>query len=421
MEGPMLRLILSLAATVALAAVITPAWAEAAWDGSEVTKDGVTHVMNPATPIEPASTASPGELWRVGGEDDEDVIFGVVSNISADEEGNLYLLDAQLNEVMVFTDAGEYLRSIGRAGEGPGEFRRPIGMFFTPDGNVAVLQSMPGRIILMTPEGEAIGNHPVPEAPDGGMMMFFQGDRAGDHIILDTNSFVRRDTGMDITRELVRVNAQGETVGTLHKAKMDVMSFDEKEMIAILWTCGPDGRVYVSDNFDGYSVKVYGPSGTVDHVIERAYEHRKRTAEEMEESKPRVMLQRGNRRESPETKGSETDRDIMALLPRHDGTLWVVSSHGGRDQVDGVIATFDVFGEDGRFEQQVTVEGDGDFVDDGIHFVGDKLYVVKGLRSARRAQHGGREGEEMSEEELESAEPVALVCYDLGGIVQGSR
>lgn len=414
------RLILTLVAVVAL----TAAPVHAGWEGKEVTKDGVIHVMNPAQPSQPASTISPSELWRVGGEDDEDIIFGVVSDIVADEQGNLYLLDSQLNEVMVFTRDGEYLRSIGREGEGPGEFRRPSGMFLTPEGNVAVLQSMPGRIILMTADGEPIGNHPVPEAPDGGMMMFFQGDRAGDHIILDTRSFARRETGMDITRELVRINAQGEAVGTLHKKKSErnfaAMSFDEKEMMSIMWTCGPDGRVYVSDNFDGYSITVYGPGGATERVIERAYEHRKRSPEEMEENKPRVMIRRGNRAQAPETKGSETDRDILALHPRHDGTLWVVPSHGGRDQDDGVIATFDVFGAEGRFGQQVAVAGDGEFAEDGLHFVGDRLFLVKGLRSAQRARHGG-EGEEMSDEELENAEPVALVCYDLGGIVQGRR
>jgi hypothetical protein len=370
-----------------------------------------------------ASTVAPEELWRAGGMDDEDVIFGIVTQIAGDSEGNVYLLDTQLNEVMVFTSGGEYLRSIGREGEGPGEFRRPSGLFFTPDGNVAVLQSLPGRVILMTKDGDPIGNHPVPEGPDGGMMMFFQGDRSGDNLILDTRSFARREGGMDITRELVRVDAQGDIVGSLHKKtdKRDFasMSFDEKEMSALFWRCGPDGRVYVSDDFDAYRILVYNPAGAVERVIERDYPHRKRSAEEMEENKPQIRFRgRGGHNQAPETKASETDRDILALFPRADGTLWVVSSRGGFDAGDGAIATFDVFDAAGRFERQVTVRGDGDCVEDGLHFVGNHLYVVRGLRSAQRAQLGGLGGadEELSDEELENAEPVAVVCYDLGSV-----
>jgi hypothetical protein len=199
------------------------------------------------------------------------------------------------------------------------------------------------------------------------------------------------------------------------KREFASMSFDEKEMGAMYWRCGADGRIYVSDDFDAYRIVVYSPSGAVERVIERDYQHRKRSAEEMEENKPRIRFRgRGGHNQSPETKASETDRDILAMFPRADGTLWVVSSRGGLDAGDGAIATFDVFDAAGRFERQVTVMGDGDYREDGLHFVGSHLYVVKGLRSAQRAQAGGTE-EELSDEELENAEPVALVCYDLGG------
>jgi hypothetical protein len=256
------------------------------------------------------------------------------------------------------------------------------------------------------------------------MMMFFQGERAGDHIVLDTNSFARHEEGMDITRKLILVDAQGNNAGTLHtkttKRNFANMSFDEKEMMAMRWSCAHDGRVFVSDDFDGYSIVVYNPDGTVDRVIERDYEHRKRSKEEMERNAPRVMFRRrGGATQRPETKASETDRDILAMHPRDDGTLWVVSSHGGLDAPEGTIATFDVFDRDGKFRRQVSIAGDGDFEEDGVHFVGDRVYVVKGFRSAERAQRGG-EGE-ATEEEIENAEPISLVCYELGQKVQGSR
>ena len=64
----------------------------------------------------------------------------MIAQIATGPEGDIYLLDQQLTEVKVFSRAGDYLRTIGREGEGPGEFRRPGDMFLLPDGNVGVLQ-----------------------------------------------------------------------------------------------------------------------------------------------------------------------------------------------------------------------------------------------------------------------------------------
>ena len=97
-----------------------------------------------------AETLALNELWRIGGEEEsEDYLIGVISGVATDQAGQIYLLDAQLNEVMVLSPEGEYLRSIGREGEGPGEFSRPQDIFRTSDGLIAVVQRFPGKIRLV--------------------------------------------------------------------------------------------------------------------------------------------------------------------------------------------------------------------------------------------------------------------------------
>ncbi|MBP2681470.1 MAG: 6-bladed beta-propeller, partial [Candidatus Krumholzibacteriota bacterium] len=120
---------------VAVGAGASPAKAQG-WQGKEETRDGVVHVLNPADPGSAAVVLTPKELWRTGGDsDEEDVLFGVVAQITSDDSGNVYALDAQLNQVVIFSPEGKYLRSIGREGEGPGEFQRPSDLFLSPDGN----------------------------------------------------------------------------------------------------------------------------------------------------------------------------------------------------------------------------------------------------------------------------------------------
>ena len=97
----------------------------------------------------------------------------------------------------------------------------------------------------------------------------------------------------------------------------------------------------------------------------------------------------------------------------------MLSSHGAFDADEGTIGTFDIYDREGRFTGQITLLGDGNFVDDRLHFVGDRVFVVKGFRSAAEAMMGG--GSEQENESEEEPEPMSVVCYGLDTIVQGSK
>lgn len=56
--------------------------------------------------------------------DSEDAVIGRYTALTADEHGTVYIGDDGMVTVHVFTPDGNYAGSIGRDGEGPGEFRR---------------------------------------------------------------------------------------------------------------------------------------------------------------------------------------------------------------------------------------------------------------------------------------------------------
>lgn len=403
-------------------AAIAGAVVAADWQGTESTKDGVLHIMNPAMPMESPTDVDLSLRWRLGGDsEDEDEFFGVIMQVVTDSENNIYLLDSQLHQVNVYSPDGELIRSIGREGEGPGEFRRPGDMMILPDGNLGVVQSMPGKIVVLTPEGDPVGNHPVPGDPDG--TQFFLGCRsAGDHFVLGVNFFSRGDDGFKTVFNLIGVNSAGEQTAQYFdsETKRDFANlvFDEKDLggFGLQWDVGPDGRVYANRVFDEYRIDVWNPDGSVDRTITRAYEPRERTPAEMDRASKsfRVII---NGRE-PERKISKTDRDVQRIYVRDDGTLWVLSGRGALDRPDGVLGTFDVFDENGRFVRQAILRGEGSIERDGLYFVGDRLFVVTHLVSARRSMYGGGQGEE---EEDEDIEPMAVICYDLGPDLHGMR
>lgn len=58
------------------------------------------------------------------------------------------------HRIEVFSLKGEHLRTIGRRGEGPGEFNFPSSLAVAPDGNLYVVDMLNFRIQVFSPEGE---------------------------------------------------------------------------------------------------------------------------------------------------------------------------------------------------------------------------------------------------------------------------
>lgn len=393
----------------------------AAWKGQMTQENGVTMVSNPKTGVEAPVNVKLDELWRIGGDtDNDDEFFGVISRVTTDPDGNVYLLDSQLSEVKVFSPEGEYLRTIGREGEGPGEFRRPQDMFFLPDGNLGVLQLAPGRIIMFTLDGDPMGDYPLPKGEGGATPILVGGQRMGKNLVLVLNENKMGEGKLDITRSLAVIDPNGKELQRLvsETRTLDFANavFDEKTWSTFdrRWAVGPDGRVFAVTQFPDYEVVVWGPEGKKERVITRAFERRARTQEQIDRVKS-IFETFTRQVPNAQVKVSSEDQDINTIYPRADGTLWVMNSRGARDKPDGSLGMFDVFDPEGRFQRQVTLMGQGDPIQDGYFFVGDRLYVVTGfLDAAMAAQGGGSE-----EAGLDEAEPMAVICYQIGPLKAG--
>jgi DNA-binding beta-propeller fold protein YncE len=409
------KLVLALLSSIAATSPViagTPA--------KETTKEGVVQVANPAAPSEGKSQLKPQEMWRAGG-DDEEVIFGVLSDVAMDAQGNLYALDMQLSQISVFDPDGNLLRTIGREGEGPGEFRRASELFVTPDNKVAVAQMMPGKIVLLSPDGKPAGDFPVPAAPDGGTQMIWGAGAAGRSVVIGSGTFSQKEGKFTMASSLQLVAPDGTSRGKLIERSqvndMANMSFEEKTSRRAIWAASSDGKVFVNDVFDVYEIKYFGPDAKLARVATREYEHRTRSKDEMETNAPRMMFRgRGGRggggRQSFESKPSPTDPDVLQMFARDDGSLWVLSSRGAHDCPKGTVARFDVFDADGHYVREVSVQADGNYKADGIMIAGDRLVVLKGLRSAQQAMFASM-SDDQSQQEEEEPEPMAIVCYRL--------
>ena len=88
-------------------------------------EEGIEIVVTSGGPKYPGELFTYEEILRLkeDPEIEESVLFRPGS-ISRDEAGFFYVLDTGDNRIAVFNPAGQYIRSFGRKGQGPGEFSR---------------------------------------------------------------------------------------------------------------------------------------------------------------------------------------------------------------------------------------------------------------------------------------------------------
>ena len=68
----------------------------------------------------------------------EEYLFGWIFSIAVDDDRNVYVFDYQAQHVGVFDSAGDHVETLGRPGEGPGEFNRAEAIALLPDGRLVV-------------------------------------------------------------------------------------------------------------------------------------------------------------------------------------------------------------------------------------------------------------------------------------------
>ena len=113
----------------------------------------------------------------------EDTALSQPSAVFLDDQGRLYLTDWASSRLAVLDTDGVLMRTIGREGAGPGEFRFPTAVL-AHAGTIRVVDSRNGRQQLLSDTGAFIGSTPLPPGAisgsvslrnDGGMLVSLNG------------------------------------------------------------------------------------------------------------------------------------------------------------------------------------------------------------------------------------------------------
>lgn len=90
-----------------------------------------------------------GDTWEA---------FGQIREVDFGLDGSLYILDQQASLVLRVSPDGEYLGSIGRQGDGPGELSLPTALLVAPDGRVWVRDTRRSTWAIFESDGTYVDN-----------------------------------------------------------------------------------------------------------------------------------------------------------------------------------------------------------------------------------------------------------------------
>lgn len=379
-------------------------------------------VTNPPEPSTGRVEARLDELFSLGGysEADEE-FFGVVANAILDDEGNSYFLDEQLSEIRVFDEQGNYLRSFGRDGEGPGEFRSAREMLLLPDGSVGVIYGQQSRMATYGLDGTIGEDRSL--MPEGTRFSFLMGAQSrGGQIVLQQAASTIQDAELTTTNSMVGIDAEGNVTHTYsetsntQKLQSDRISISiSSDDFANAWVLLEDGSLALNQSPDEYRIDILGPDGQTIRTITRDYEPLRRSDEEME----RLRRERQERRDSGRGEVDPDDVDpmysvIQSMHVGPDGQLWVMTARGrfGEGVPEDTLGTFDVFDSEGRFVRQVSIDVPFMGGSDEFEFLGDRLYLYEESQDARTSMYAGYGMEIVTDQEADGEiEPLTIRCW----------
>lgn len=371
-----------LAALLAACGAGEPRRGESAWSGTiDTLENGAIHIRNPAEGIWDRATAwRLEEELRIGVDDgDGPELFGRIADIAVDAYGRIYILEGQAQEIRVFDADGNFLRTIGRRGEGPGEFQGAAALLWGPDGHLWVVDPNNARYSVFDTTGAYLtmyrrtsGMHMIPWP--GGM------DARGylTDITLDPTG-----GGSAFRTALVTYRFEDQDpvpVDTIRPPEYDGDYFELRSESSftrasipfaprMVWRYDPSGSLW-SGLTDRYRLIVQDLSGDTTRIIERPFDPLPVSSADREEALERMNWFTAQGGKLDASRIPRTKPAFQSFFTDPHGYLWVTPT----TSKDETGRRFDIFDPDGRYLGSIL----NDFASTSYApvIIGDRFYTV---------------------------------------------
>jgi hypothetical protein len=188
----------------------------------------------------------------------DELMFGNVTRLAEDQEGGIYVLDAQGPIIRHFDSTGAFLGNVGGAGQGPGEYGGlSLGMVVDSSGTLYMLDWGQGRIVRFAPEGQALAPWPLASS--------YQSTRPGTWLYSDGPGRILVPTrGTATGQPALMLIEDGQVIDSLAVPRLLGMPALRSEPYGVdtYWSWSPAGH-YVVGVSNAYSLEAHAPSGVL--------------------------------------------------------------------------------------------------------------------------------------------------------------
>lgn len=235
--------------------------------------DGIKTLTNPDYPRDGKFVLSLEEELSIGEGKQEGHFFANPGDICVSDDGSVLVSDFDLLHISCFNELGNYIRSFGRKGEGPGDF-----LFFrftlNPNKNIYTVDFRNARISILDLKGNYLNGFKVLNL--GQWWNKIYSDKDG-------NIYISKEqrTEKGYMTSIHRYDSSGKELLSYGEFPGDPFLFSNRDGKTIqsrssatpttVWTVSENGRLYAGYS-DDYLISVYNKEGVLQFRFGRRFD-----------------------------------------------------------------------------------------------------------------------------------------------------
>lgn len=239
------------------------------WRGEIREEGGIILVNNPKKPMFEGNVLEMTEdLVIAPREENEEQMFQDIRTLDVDAAGRIFVLDEKAANIKVFDSYGDFIRTIGKAGQGPGELGMPISIHISHAGELFVNDMGRRSLLVFTLEGEFLRRYST-----AGRFLFFgpvcleNGRMAANYIV----------PGEEMRAELRIFDSEMKPLAALATIPLDkppaVNIFVAMSLSGLRWSARPQQEIIWGDIINPeYVLSVHNQEGRLIRKIITDYD-----------------------------------------------------------------------------------------------------------------------------------------------------
>jgi hypothetical protein len=296
----------------------------------------------------------------------ENIFFESASSIACGKNGNIYVCDYKANNIKMFNSKGEFLKIIGKKGQGPGDFSWPFRIEVT-ENRLVVWELRNQRISLLDLNGNFIKSikfslnrgwpNKIRVLPDNKIV-----------IEIEKIFYNEKEFPQECRIELYTEDI--EYIKTIYSKRLCRNKYITKPIrtnvpqpynLDVYWDVLTDGKIVIGYSED-YEIEVYDPFKGKLYSFTHEYKPVEINKKDKEEFFAGMVTSRGGtiiKRGAPDyivknTKFPKYKPAFNSIITDSEGNIWV---HPYRKNRKEEGKCFDVFDKKGKFISEVKIIG----------------------------------------------------------------